>query len=45
MDSERIPCGLPQGQASEYDKKIFPYIRFTVACHREYQLEQQSSRK
>jgi len=23
MDSERIPCGLPHGQASEYDKKYF----------------------
>jgi len=37
MDSERIPCGLPtvtsppKGQASEYEKKIFPYIRFPVA--------------
>jgi len=44
MDSECIPCGLPtvtsppKGQASEYEKKIFPYIRFPVACHREYQL-------
>jgi len=23
MDSERIPCGLTQGQASGYDKKYF----------------------
>jgi len=38
MDSERIPCSLLQGQASGYEKKIFPYIRFPVACHREYQL-------
>ena len=32
MDSERIPCSLLQGQASEYIKEKFIALRFPVAC-------------